>query len=162
MKTMVNYQLAQAIRYYRLTSVERAYVRGRIVKRPPSRRVRLWLKRNSGQPTQKAISALKYARAQRPGPPSNPELNARLRDLETAKREGASEEQIFFQLITISAEHPEIAWTMHSRTHAASQRRKELWRMEKRLAGFSSSEMARAFNVSKRIVNKALSKKERR
>jgi hypothetical protein len=88
-------------------------------------------------------------------------LNARIRDLETAKREGASEEQIFFQLITILA-HPEIAWIRHSRTHAASQRRKELWRMAKRLAGFSSSETARAFNVSKRIVNKALSKKKRR
>src|SRR5262249_6318156 len=159
MKTECNftYQLDQAIRYYRLTSVERAYIRGRMAKRRPSRRIRLWLKRNNGQPTQKAISALRYARAKRPGPPSNPELNARMRDLEIAVEEGASQEQILIQLAWILS-YPEIAWTMFSRTHAASQRRKELWRYVKRMAGFSSSETARAFNVSRRVVNKALSK----
>ena len=136
MKTSVTYRLNQAIRWSKATSVERAYVRGRIAKRSPSRRIRLWLKRNNGKPTQRALNVLQCARF------------------------STASEQLWLECI-IRYELSGIVWTTPSRTHAASRTRKMFWRELRRLGGASSSEIARVFNVSKRIVNKALSQKKK-
>ena len=152
---MNTYQLDRAIRYCRLTSVERAYVRGQIAKRPPSRRIRLWLKRNSGQPTERAIRALKCARKTPNEQPGDPELDALFRDFEKAIEQGASQEQLLMLFISLLA-HPRISWLRHSRHHSASKMRKKIWRVARTWAGYSSTEIASAFNVSKRAVNKAL------
>jgi hypothetical protein len=85
-------------------------------------------------------------------------LDSLFRDLKTAQEQGASEKQIWVLLIDILT-HPMIAWAMHSRHHSASRARKKIWNKLRRFGGMSSTEIARAFNVTKRIVNKALRKR---